>query len=490
MGKFHWTKQAYAVLLLCAATAISLPAQTLTTLFSFDDANGENPYGGLVQGEDGNLYGTTYQGGSGTSCRAYGCGTIFKISPAGALTTLHNFVGYPVEGSNPAAGLLLDNNGSLYGTTEYGGTGNFLGGTVFAVTPGGTVTTLYSFCAHAPCVNGTVPLAGLVLGMDGNFYGTTEDGGTNTGTIFKMTPAGTLNVIHNFEGPAYPESGLVQGSDGNFYGTTYWGGAHAFGQVFKVTSSGTFTTLYSFCPSQSNCTDGAYPQAGLIQGTDGNLYGTTSQGGVSGGSCKGYGCGTVFKITTSGTLTTLYSFCSQSDCADGEYPVAALVQASDGNFYGTTAFGGSDSACAKGEGCGTVFEITAEGALTTLASFNVTNGQHPRAGLVQDTDGNFYGTTDLGGANSKGTVFSLSTGLGPFVETLPSYGTVGATVGILGTNLTGATGVTFNGVPATFTVNSTGTAIRTTVPAGATSGTVQVVTRGGTLSSNVPFQVE
>ena len=235
----------------------------------------------------------------------------------------------------------------------------------------------------------------------------------------------------------------------------------------------TFTTLQSF-----DLTHGADPYAGLVQATDGNLYGTTVGGGA-----KNYG--TVFRIAPSGTLATLYSFCSKSGCTDGGSPYSGLVQATDGNFYGTTLRGGA-------RGVGTVFKITPSGTLTTLYSFcskiGCTDGEYPEAALVQDTNGTFYGTTRTGGAHNYGTVFSLSVGRGPFVETQPTSGKVGAAVKILGTNLTGATSVTFNGTAAVFKVVSS-SEITTTVPAGATTGKVKVVTPHGTLFSNVPFRV-
>ena|SRR5579863_7632481 len=199
-------------------------------------------------------------------------------------------------------------------------------------------------------------------------------------------------------------------------------------------------------------------------------------------SCTG-GCGTVFKITPSGTLTALHSFAGYP--TDGSEPLAGLVQATDGNLYGTTYSGGPNDE-------GTVFEITPTGGLTTLYAFcpqsGCADGSNPLAALVQDTNGTLYGTTLLGGANGDGTLFSLSVGLGPFVEMQPISGKVGAAVKILGTNLTGATSVSFNGTAATFTVVSS-SFIKTTVPAGATTGTVQVVTPSGTLLSNVPFRV-
>jgi uncharacterized repeat protein (TIGR03803 family) len=276
---------------------------------------------------------------------------------------------------------------------------------------------------------------------------------------------------------------LIQASNGNFYGTTS-GQNNGYGTAFKITPSGTLTTLYSFC-SQNGCTDGEHPFAGLTPASDGNLYGTTKEGGSSEG-------GTVFKITLAGTLTTLYSFCSQSGCTDGELPEGALVQGTDGNLYGTTYEGGSTSNSNCPVGCGVIFSISTGGAFSTTISFDYTNGGFPISGLVQDTSGTFYGGT-VGGGNSKcypgcGTIYSLAVGLGAFVETEPTSGKVGASVKILGTNLTGATSVTFNGTAATFKVASP-SLITTTVPAGATTGTVKVTTPQGTFTSNVVFRV-
>src|ERR1035441_6913890 len=375
LSKLNWGTRACAVLVLCATTAIALPAQTLTTLYSF--------------------------------CSQSRC----------------------TDGDGPRAGLVQTTNGDLYGTTAAGGA-NRLGGTVFKITPGGTLTTLYSFCSQTNCTDGSNSFAGLVQAANGDLYGTTGDGGAN-----------------------------------------------GYGAVFKITPSGTLTTLYNFC-SQTNCTDGAGPQAGLVQAANGNLYGTTSSYPFNTG-------GTIFKITPSGTLTTLYSFCSQSGCTDGEGPRAGLVQATNGDFYGTTDGGGSNNG-------GTVFKITPSGTLTTLYTFcsqsGCTDGASPNAGLVQDTNGDFYGTTSAGGANGGGTVFRLSVGLGTFVAPRPPYGKVGAAIKILGTNLTGATSVSFNGTAAVFTVVSP-SLITTTLPAGASSGKVQVVTPSGTLSSNASFLV-
>ena len=456
------------------ALALSLQAQTFTftTLHSFDGTDGTNPHAGLVQATDGNLYGTTYLGGADND------GTVFKITPSGTLTTLHSFAGYPTDGGNPDAGLVLATNGDLYGTTYEGEASD--AGAVFKITPGGKLKILYSFCSQINCTDGYFPYAGLIQATNGYFYGTTYLGGTNNqGTVFRIiTPSDTLKTLHSFDittnpmDGVEPYAGLVQASDGNFYGTTYGGGSYLYGTVFKITTNGTLTTLHSF-----DVTDGYFPTAGLVQATDGNLYGTTFAGGAN-------DQGTVFKITPSGTLTTLYNF----DVTHGAYPWAGLVQANDGNLYGTTYAGGAN-------GQGTIFKITigATPTLTKLYDFcslsGCTDGYEPVAGLVQATSGELYGTAEEGGVNGDGTVFSLSVGLGPFVETLPTSGKVGAEVTILGNGLANASSVTFNGTAATITADKS-SEITTTVPTGATTGTVEVTTaKGKKLKSNVVFRV-
>lgn len=499
-----------SVLVLALVTTQPAQAQTFNTLYDFCPqgtgsspvcTDGDTPYGTLVQGTDGNLYGTTSYGGanSGADCwdPGIGCGTFFRITPDGTLTTLYSFCSQTGcrDGSDPFGALVLGTDGNFYGTTFSGGGGcgtQYGCGTFFKVTPSGTLTMLVAFIGD----NGAGPVGGLVLGTDGNFYGTTEGYAAGRrisgGTVFKVTPTGTLTTLYNFctqtgcPDGEYPYAPLIQGADGNFYGTTSNGGANGNdGTAFKITPSGTLTTLYSFCTVQQAgqnpvvCLDGYYPIAGLVQASDGNIYGTTDLGGAN---CNpGGGCGTFFKIGPSGTLTTIYSF---SDNAEGG-PQAALIQATDGNLYGTTEGGGTN-------GNGAAFEITTSGTLTTLHAFSGADGANPEgAGIVQHTDGNFYGTANYGGSNpdcSCGTVFSLSVGLGPFVETVPTYGPSGTAVMILGTDLTGATSVSFNGTAATFTVAST-SLITTTVPTGATTGPVTVITPSGTLTSNLPFTI-
>jgi uncharacterized repeat protein (TIGR03803 family) len=324
------------------------------------------------------------------------------------------------DGFRPNAPLIQASDGNFYGTTAEGGT--YGGGTVFKMTPGGVETVMYSFGASIS--DGVVPAA-LIQGQDGNFYGTTAQGGANycaaipgtgnnCGTVFKITPAGVETVLYSFGASAAdgfePFAPLVQASDGNFYGTTSSGGAYGGGTVFRITPSGVETVLYSFGASPSNGSppQGFIPQGALIQASDGNLYGTTAEGGsVSGVYCQ-YGCGTVFRISLDGVQSVLYSFAGYS-ASDGDGPAPFLIQGSDGNFYGTTRSGGAFG----GDLNGTAFRITPAGVETVLYSFGPfdTNPSDPGAGVVQGSDGAFYGvTTDSAGPNAgSGTVFKLTT---------------------------------------------------------------------------------
>jgi uncharacterized repeat protein (TIGR03803 family) len=478
LNKLTSLKMACMISVFCAATVIVSSAQTFNTLLDFNPTIGAEPlYMQLIQGTDGNFYGTTFLDG------VNGGGTVFRITSAGKLTTLYSFCAEAecADGANPYAGVIQGTDGNFYGTTQEGGSSvnNSSPGTIFKITPAGAVKTIYTFCAKPDCTDGFSPYAGLVQGTDGNFYGTTLSGGTGfSGTIFKVTPAGVLTTLHSFcfspgcTDGSNPYAGLIQASNGNFYGTTYNGSTP--GTIFEITTNGALTTIYSFC-STGVCEDGALPQAGLIQANNGNFYGTTSSGGA-------HSEGTVFQVTPAGLLKTLYSFCSKTNCTDGYSPVSGLIQATDGNFYGTAFQGGANI------NYGSVFKITPGGVLTTLHSFAGTDGSEPEGALMQSTNGTFYGVTNNGGTSGAGTVFSLSAGLGPFVETRPTSGKVGSSVIILGTNLSSATSVSFNGTTATFTAVSK-TEIKATVPTGATSGKVMVKISQGTLSSNTAFRV-
>jgi uncharacterized repeat protein (TIGR03803 family) len=418
------------------------PGGALTTLASFNGANGARPYGGVTQGKDGSFYGTTFKGGSQDA------GTIFKVTADGALTTLVSFNG--TNGRAPACALTMDSDGNFYGTTSAGGAYNL--GTIFKVTPAGQLTTLVSLDG----ANGNNPSAELVLASDGNFYGTTsgysDEDGSGPGTLFRLSPDGTFVTLVFFggsngwhpsgrllegsdgalygttdgeSGSLYPRygtvfrftkagvfttlaqlddewgtwgtSGLVQDQDGSLYGTlSISGDANERGSVFKLTTAGTRTTLVSF-----NYTNGAYPAAELVRGSDGSFYGTTSGGGFN-------HRGTVFKLSPSGEFTTLNTFSAPT----GSDPRGPLLIGRDGSFYGTTAFGGAG-------GSGTLFKLTQAMERTTLASFNSANGRRPTGSLVQDADGGLYGTTNEGGADNKGTVFKY--GVDGQVTTLFSF---------------------------------------------------------------------
>ncbi len=473
------------VLLVSVAAAASY-AQTLTTLLSFDGTHGALPTTTLVQGLDGAMYGTTP-------------GEIYRITPEGQAGIVYS----PLATPNA---LVLANNGSFYGTTmDYafvtcGLIGQVSCGSVFSLSPRGTLTSFFSF---QPATEGAGPST-LVQAPDGNFYGTTVYGGANPckpwvgcGTVFKITPAGQLTTLYNFcsqkncADGSFP-TGLVMGSDGAFYGTAYQGGeTQAAGTVFRITSTGKFTILHAFC-SLPNCADGFMPRGPLALGSDGNFYGTTESNGPNNSN------GTIFKVTPTGSFTTLHIFCAQTGCPDGVEPNGGLIQANDGNLYGTTNGGGNDlTACNFSAGCGTIFKITPAGELTTLYAFDFSDGLNPSAGLVQRTDGTFYGTTAAGGSTTKvgcyyaqgcGTVFNFSTGLPPFVKLVSGSGKAGQTIGILGQRLTGTTDVSVNGMPASFAIISD-TFIRFVIPSGATSGFVTVNTPSGTLTSNVTLLV-
>lgn len=366
-------------------SCITVSGQTLSTLHSFGGTDGRSPEAVLIEASDGNFYGTTALGGD------HGQGTVFKIDPAGNVTTLHSFNGFPSDGAGPIAGLVQGNDGNFYGTTASGGA--FFQGTVFRMTPSGAITVLHSFNGFLS--EGAVPIAGLVQGSSGNLYGTTALGGEHfKGTIFKIDPAGSLTTLHSFSGSpgegALPFAALVQASDGNFYGTTALGGAHFMGTVFQIDSAGSLTTLLSFSGFP---TEGANPVAAVVQGNDGDFYGTTALGGM-------HFKGTVFKVDVAGNLTTLHSFGGPP--GEGALPFAGLMLASDGDFYGPTATGGAHFR-------GTLFKIDVTGTLTTLHSFSgsPSEGALPFAGLLQDSSGNFYGTTSLGGEHGEGTVFTL-----------------------------------------------------------------------------------
>ena len=359
----------------------SARAQTESVLYTFTGpTDGAYSVAGLVRDTQGNLYGTTYQGG-GTGCNNLGCGTVFELTPSGTLKVLYTFNG-KADGATPLSGLILDKAGNLYGTTGYGGTSG--DGTVFEITAAGNHKVLHSFTG----IDGAVPSAGLLRDGAGNLYGTTQYGGANYGTVFKIAPTGAETVLYSFTGGV--DGGAPLGSlvlwNGNLYGTTADGGAFGQGTVFEVTKKGAEKVLYSF----SGGADGGGPFAGLVLDSVGSLYGTTLGGG-------GSGSGTVFEVTQTGAETVLYSF---TGGADGGSPVARLVRDAKGNLYGTTTTGGASFN-------GTVFELSATGMETVLHSFTRgSDGAHPESGLLR-AGGSLYGTTFYGGPNDRGTVFKV-----------------------------------------------------------------------------------
>jgi len=468
------------------------PSGAATIIYS----QGQGLSGGTTLGTDGNFYGTDYNGGTGgtggAGCGFQGCGQVWKITPAGVETILYSFNG--TDGAFPVSSVIEGTNGKYYGTTPDSGEG-YGYSTAYSVTSSGTYTNLHYFLT----TEGTNVYAGLVQGTDGNFYGTAYSGGANNlGTIFKMAPSGTLTVLHSFEG-----------SDGNspLCGTTSTGGAHNNGVVFKITPSGTYTVLHNL---DVGAGDGEAPSAALIEGTDGNLYGVTGQG------TAGF-LGTIFNITTTGTFTTLYTFCTSGDCTDGVNPQTPLIQNTNGIFYGSTSTGG-DSACSgEGIGCGTIFSlnmglvpfvrlVTAsgeEGAKIGILGQGFTSSSVVKFGGTEATtvtrSGTTYLTATVPSAALTGSV-TVTTGstrltssrtfdVTPMLASFsPSSGPVGQLVTINGTGLKQAAKVTFNGKSASFAVVSD-IEITSTVPTGATTGKIKVMTKGGSVTSSTNFTV-
>ncbi|MGH6889209.1 MAG: choice-of-anchor tandem repeat GloVer-containing protein [Rhizomicrobium sp.] len=374
-------------------------AKGFAVLYSFaGGSDGIWPEADLIRDENGNLYGTTDYGGGQGCNNSNECGTVFKLAPDGTETVLHAFTGGR-DGSDPFASLIMDKNGNLYSTTNSGGRDNV--GTVFKLAPDGTETVLHAFTGGEFNFDGGYPYAGLIEDRDGNFYGTTGfDGAFSGGTVFRLAPGGKEKVLHAFGNGSdgwEPYARLVRDKSGNLYGTTsYGGGTGCFGTgcgtVFKLAPDGTETVLYAF----TGGSDGNGPYAGLIEDKNGNLYGTTVQGGGTG--CNDGGCGIIFKLAPDGTETVLHAF---TGGADGLYPFAGLIEDKNGNLYGTASAGG-------GDGNGTVFKLAPDGTETVLHAFTGgSGGAGPYAGLIKDANGNLYGTTYAGGAYGYGTVFRV-----------------------------------------------------------------------------------
>jgi uncharacterized repeat protein (TIGR03803 family) len=371
-------------------------AQKEKVLYSFcalqNCADGAQPEASLILDQKGNLYGTTAGGGT----QGVGDGTVFEVAPSGQERVIYNFAGGTADGFGPFGNLVFDDQGNLYGTTFYGGA--TLNGTLFKVTPEGQESVLYSFCSLQNCTDGFSPSGGLAFDKEGNLYGTAEEFGKHGygGVVFKFTPAGeeivlyTFCALHECADGQGPNGNLVLDGQGNLYGTTSQGGPYGDGTVFKVTPAGKEIVLYSFCLLQ-NCADGSGPSGGPVFDKEGNLYGMTEYGGEN-------GYGTVFKVTQSGHESVVYSFTGGSD---GKFPEGVLVFDKKGNLYGMTYAGGYRY--------GTVFKVSPSGVIDVLHRFaKRPDGEHPLAGLVFDTKGNLYGTTVGGGTNGQGVVFKLN----------------------------------------------------------------------------------
>ncbi len=456
-----------------AGTAIPAQAQTYKVVYNFG-SNANDPVTPAVgpnfiaQGRDGNLYSMSWEGGND------GRGAAFKIVPSrGTLTVLANFV--ISNGDYPIGGLTLGTDGNFYGTTNQGGDPNCnlgLGcGTVMKITSAGALTTIFAFPADNS--NGSYPGAAPIEGTDGNFYGTTADGLSGS-TLYKMTPAGTVTLLHQFDNTDGNDvvAGLVQGTDGDLYGGSFSGGTSGDGVLFKVTPGGVFTVLHNFVG-----TDGISAW-GLIQATDGNFYGATSGGGTS-------KAGVVFKITPGGTYTVLHNL---NGTTDGLSPYSSLIQATDGNFYGVAASGGTS-------GFGTIYKVTPKGVYSVVHNFDNTTGSTPESTLTQRTNGLLYGDTNRGGSGTEncngtcGVFYSLNIGAAQFVRLVSTSGKVGSKVGILGQAFSSSSVVKFNGVQATTVTRNGTTFLLATVPAGASNGKVTVTTGSTELTSSQTFIV-
>jgi uncharacterized repeat protein (TIGR03803 family) len=461
-SSFLATSRFLAVLtLVLAGLLTAASAQTPVTLYNFNgtsDVATPVAPGFMPQGRDGNLYSVTVNGG------AFHNGGIFAITPTGTESVLHSF---PINAQiGCGAGLTLASDGNFYGSCTSGGANGY--GLLYKVTPGGVFTDLHDF---AYFTDGANPNAPPMQAKDGNFYGSIPTAGPlGHGLIYKLTPTGTFSIVYSFNGSSggyAPLGSLVQGTDGNLYGTTALGGAIGDGTVFKVSTTGHLTYLHNFTG-----TDGNQPYAALIQGADGKFYGTTGVGGATNN-------GVVFRITSSGSYTLLHSLLTATE---GQNPRAALVQATDGNFYGVTE-----------SVPGSLFKVTPQGVFSVVYLFDGTSntlGTEPASSLVQNTNGILYGDLRNSAANQgNGSVYTLNIGSAPFVRLTLTAGKVASTVSLFGQGFGLSSVVKFGGVPATVVTLAGSTYITATVPAGAHSGAVTVTTGSTTLTSNLPYKV-
>ena len=436
-----------------------LYAQTYTDMHDFNNTDGccANYPSMLVQGQDGNIYGATTSGGSNSF------GNIFKITPGGTFTNLFSFGG--TQGLGPQGGISLGFDGNFYGTTYQGGTGS--SGVIFKVTPSGTETVLYNFTNGN---DGGFPRTPPVQAPDGNLYGVTGSSSPNQ-VLYKLTPSGTFSVITTVPSQSY--SPLLVGTDGNLYGTTRFGGTFNAGTAFQFSpTKKKLKIIHSF----NSSTEGGGPYGPLMQGVDGKLYGTTSAGGSGSG-------GTVFQMSTAGKLVVLVSF-STINNANGATPFSGVVQGSDGFLYGVASVGGANNLGTLFK------VSTTGANFTVLHNFATADGDTPLSTPLLHTNGKIYGLTDHGGSHtSYGVFYSFDNGLKPFTEQFVLYsGKVNDTVTLLGQGFSNATGVKFGSGAGSF-VASTDAYMTATVDAGATTGTITVLEPGGNLITPQKYKI-
>jgi uncharacterized repeat protein (TIGR03803 family) len=455
-----------ALVALFVVAATPAQAQTVSTLYSFSSNNSTQPIQPQANMAQGRD-GDFY----GISASGDGCcqGWFYKITSTGVLTSLTAMA--QSEGTN-CNGVVLGTDGNFYGTCYSDPTNN---GTLIKVTPAGAITVMHTFTGST--TDGCFPLAPPIQGTDGNFYGTTGFCGANGyGTAYKLTLAGAYSLLYSFQGPPNDTAeplGLIQGTDGNFWGMGN-GWIISDGGVFKISSAGKETLVYAF---KGGPGDGQNPYTSLIQGIDGNFYGNTEYGGTN-------QLGTIYKLTTAGVETLLYNFPNQTD---GAYPRLPLTQGPDGLLYGMA------TDCAAG-GCAQagLFDITTKGAYKSLYLYPLggSNSIQPFAPLLLSTNGTLYSTTSQGGTAENGSFYSVSTKYSPFISLVNvRSGKEGAQVGILGQGFTAQSVVKFGGTTAAKKTLSGTTFIQATVPAGALTGTVTVTTGATVLTTPSTYKI-
>lgn len=468
MRQTSWVVSHIAVLAVLSFFPTMCLCQTVTEVSSYPSSE-PGPQSTPAQGRNGQLF--TTSSGFGTSISD---GAIFEtpLLQKGS-RILQSFAGS--GGANPVSGLTLATDGNYYGTTLEGGTSGF--GVLFKISASGTFTLLHNFTGES---DGASPGAAPIEASDGNLYGTTGIGFSDDGTVYRYSPStGTLSTIFSFSTDgsqgAQLSAPLIQATNGSLYGTAPNGGANGCGTIFELSTSGSLLQLYSF-PCGAG---GDLPESSLIQASDGNYYGTTFYGGTitSGGECEN-GCGTIYKMSQ-GVVSILYTF---TGYPDGALAASGLTEGTDGNLYGATAKGGTKD-------LGALYEINTSGQYKLLYGFVKAVGSGPDTALLQHTNGTFYGTAESGGQYGQGSLYALNMGLGPFVALVRYSGRIGQPVQILGQGLTGTSVVSVNGITAaSFTVVSD-TYMTAIVPAGATTGPVTVTTPSGTLTSNRNLQI-